>query len=136
MSQISNIQRQLLEYIKIHGYMTSVEDISDDRLSKLSSKELIESIQDLLDRGFIQGYIGNYLSVTNAGYRLMGWIDEETVQKNEERIALLEGKLKEVIQELSKIRPVQFLDYNSEFVYDFDAIIESYADNRVYIRLI
>lgn len=45
------------------------------------------------------------------------------------------AELVDVLERIDKIRPVQFLDFESEYVYNFLRIRESPTDDRVYIEV-
>jgi len=50
-------------------------------------------------------------------------------------LAALKQKLIGVLEEIDKVAPVQFLDWESEYVYNFLDVAEDPGDGRVYIRI-
>lgn len=52
-----------------------------------------------------------------------------------ERLVKLQEKLIQVLTEIDQIAPVQFLDWESEYVYNFLGMRVSPEDGRVYIQI-
>lgn len=52
-----------------------------------------------------------------------------------EQLTILQDKLIAVLEEINQIRPVQFLDWESEYVYNFIRLRESVEDDRIYIDI-
>lgn len=65
----------------------------------------------------------------NLGEANIPTTDPATMQKLEE----LQVKLMEVLGEINKIAPVQFLDWESEYVYNLLGLRLSPSDNRVWV---
>lgn len=54
---------------------------------------------------------------------------------HKEQLTILQGKLIAVLEEINQIRPVQFLDWESEYVYNFLRLRESVEGDRIYIDI-
>lgn len=52
-----------------------------------------------------------------------------------EQLAALQDKLIGVLEEINQLRPVQFLDWESEYTYNFLRLRESVEDDRIYIDI-
>lgn len=53
----------------------------------------------------------------------------------EQRLKQLTAQLVDVLEELNKIRPIQFLDLDSEYVYNYIGVQECDREGRVYIAI-
>lgn len=56
-------------------------------------------------------------------------------ETRKEQLTILQDKLIAVLEEINQIRPVQFLDWESEYVYNFLRLRESVEDDRIYIDI-
>lgn len=52
-----------------------------------------------------------------------------------EKLETLTEGLIDILQKMNHIRPVQFLDFESDYVYNFLDVVESLTDDRIYIRV-
>lgn len=50
-----------------------------------------------------------------------------------EQLEELKDQLVDVLEKINKIRPVQFLDWESEFIYNFIGLMDRPEDDRVFI---
>lgn len=50
-------------------------------------------------------------------------------------LTCLTEELVAILEKINRIRPVQFLDVDSDYVYNFLRLHENSGDNRVYIEL-
>lgn len=133
---MTELQKEILSFVKENHFRATPNDVVA-AIGLGKSEEVLSELNRLQDDSYL--FIPHpdmNMIILNKAFVEMGWADAEEVKRNEERLKELEGQLTQILAEMAKIKPVQFIDINSEYVYIHVPGIElSLADDKVYINL-
>lgn len=130
---MTELQQKLLTAMKESGFRKSQNDLCEDFEDAFMVRAALEKLEQ---QGMIfKPYAFSQIRVSNKAWLEMGWVDREQADANTAKLQELEQQLRGVLTEMAKIRPVQFYDVDSEYVYALKGVSESYDGNKVFVEL-